>query len=337
VDRIGVIGSGAWGTALAMTALRAGRDVVLWAREPAVARAITETHANPDYLPGIPLDPRLNASLESSAALRADAILLVVPAQHLRSTCAGLARDWPAGVPAVICAKGIERDTGALMSEVAAAELPAGTPLAVLSGPTFAAEVARGQPTAVTIACADHGLGERLGTALGTRTFRPYTSPDVVGAEVGGAVKNVLAIACGIVDGRGLGDNARAALITRGLAEITRLGVAKGGLAETFMGLSGMGDLILTATSMQSRNFSLGHALGQGQSLGVILGGRKAVTEGVFTASAVCALAGRLNVDMPLCGAVNALLNHDADLDSVIEGLLTRPFRGELEHTAPAP
>ena len=197
MDRIGVIGSGAWGTALAMTALRAGRDVVLWAREPAVARAITETHANPDYLPGIPLDPRLNASLESSAALRADAILLVVPAQHLRSTCAGL--------------------------------------------------------------------------------------------------------------------------------------------AETFMGLSGMGDLILTATSMQSRNFSLGHALGQGQSLGVILGGRKAVTEGVFTASAVCALAGRLNVDMPLCGAVNALLNHDADLDSVIEGLLTRPFRGELEHTAPAP
>lgn len=337
MNRIGVIGAGAWGTALAMTALRAGRDVTLWAREPAVAQAITETHANPDYLPGIPLDPRLHASTEPLAALRADAILLVVPAQHLRATCATLAGDWPEGVPAVICAKGIERDSGALMSEVVAEELPAGTPVAVLSGPTFAAEVARGQPTAVTIACADVALAERLVAALGTRTFRPYSSPDVTGAEVGGAVKNVLAIACGIVDGRGLGDNARAALITRGLTEITRLGVARGGLAETFMGLSGMGDLILTATSMQSRNFSLGHALGQGRSLGEILGGRKAVTEGVFTASAVCALAARLDVDMPLCGAVNALLNQGADLDRVIDGLLTRPFRAELEHTAPKP
>ncbi|MGC2854616.1 NAD(P)H-dependent glycerol-3-phosphate dehydrogenase [Novispirillum sp. DQ9] len=334
VDRIGVIGAGAWGTALAMTALRAGRDVTLWAREPAVAQAITESHVNPDYLPGIPLDPRLRVSVEATAALRADAVLLVVPAQYLRATCAALAADWPAGVPAVICAKGIERDSGALMSEVVAQELPAGTPVAVLSGPTFAAEVARGQPTAVTIACADLALAERLVAALGTRTFRPYSSPDVTGAEVGGAVKNVLAIACGIVDGRGLGDNARAALITRGLAEITRLGVARGGMAETFMGLSGLGDLILTATSMQSRNFSLGHALGQGRSLAEILGGRKAVTEGVFTASAVCALAARLSVDMPLCGAVDALLNRGADLDAVIEGLLTRPFRGELEHTA---
>ncbi|MFA7429311.1 MAG: NAD(P)H-dependent glycerol-3-phosphate dehydrogenase [Rhodospirillaceae bacterium] len=337
MQRIGVIGAGAWGTALAQTAVRAGRDVVLWAREPAVVQAITETRLNTDYLPGIPLDPRLTASADASAALRADAILLVIPAQHLRAACAQFAENWPQGVPAVICAKGIERDTGALMSEVAAQELPPGTPLAVLSGPTFAAEVARGQPTAVTVACPDPALADRLVAALGTRTFRPYSSPDVVGVEVGGAVKNVLAIACGIVAGRGLGDNARAALITRGLTEITRLGIAKGGLSETFMGLSGMGDLILTATSMQSRNFSLGHALGQGRTLDDILGGRKAVTEGVFTASAVCALAKQLDVDMPLCGAVDALLNHDADLDSVIEGLLTRPFRSELEHTTPAP
>lgn len=333
MNRIGVIGAGAWGTALAVTALRAGREVGLWAREPEVARAITERHENPDYLPGVPLDPRLSASAEPTVALRADAVFLVVPAQFLRTTCAMLAPHWPRGVPAVICAKGIERESGALMSEIAAQTLPKGTPIAVLSGPTFAAEVARGQPTAVTLASEDPVLGERLVAAIGTRTFRPYRSPDVVGAEIGGAVKNVLAVACGVVDGRGLGDNARAALITRGLTEITRLGVAKGGLPETFMGLSGMGDLILTATSMQSRNFSLGYALGQGESLAAVLAGRKAVTEGVFTAAAVVALAAKLDVDMPLCAAVDQLLNHGADLDTVINGLLARPFRSELEHT----
>jgi glycerol-3-phosphate dehydrogenase (NAD(P)+) len=333
VQSIGVIGAGAWGTGLAVSALRAGRAVHLWAREPAVARAIAERHENPDFLPGVPLDRRLDASTEFTGALACDAILLVVPAQHLRAICRHLASRWPARVPAVICAKGIEQGTGKLMSEVAAEELPDDTPLAALSGPSFAAEVARGQPTAVTLACTDPTLGERLVEALGSRTFRPYLSPDVVGVEVGGAVKNVLAIACGIVEGKGLGDNARAALITRGLAEIARLGVAKGGLPETFMGLSGMGDLILTATSMQSRNFSLGYALGQGERLEAVLGGRRAVTEGVFTAAAVVALAGSRHVDMPICAAVDAILNRGAAVEETIEALLARPFRNELEHS----
>jgi len=333
VQSIGVMGAGAWGTALAVAALKAGRDVRLWAREPNVARAISERHENPDYLPGVPLDPRLIASTEFTAALATAAVLLVVPAQHLRAICRQVAADWPAGVPAVICAKGIEQGSGQLMSEVAAEELPPGTPLAALSGPSFAAEVARGQPTAVTLACTDQALGQRLVDGLGSRALRPYLSPDLTGVEVGGAVKNVLAIACGIVEGKGLGDNARAALITRGLAEIARLGVAKGGLPETFMGLSGMGDLILTATSMQSRNFSLGYALGQGERLEVVLGGRRAVTEGVFTAAAVCELAAGLHVDMPICGAVNAILTHGAAVEDTIERLLARPFRGELEHS----
>lgn len=334
MDTIGVIGAGAWGTALAVAGLKAGRTVRLWAREANVARAISERHENPDYLPGVPLDPMLGASTEFAGILTTDAILLVVPAQHLRTMCRQLAPDWPAGVPAVICAKGIEQGTGKLMSEVTAEELPAGTPLAALSGPSFASEVARGQPTAVTLACADHDLGQRLVDALGSRSLRPYLSPDLTGVEVGGAVKNVLAIACGIVEGKGMGDNARAALITRGLAEIARLGVAKGGLPETFMGLSGMGDLILTATSMQSRNFSLGYALGQGERLEAILGGRRAVTEGVFTAAAVVGLANHLHVDMPICAAVDAILNHGAGVEDTIEALLARPFRRELEHSS---
>lgn len=329
VDRIGVIGAGAWGTALAMTALRAGRDVTLWAREPAVAQAITESHVNPDYLPGIPLDPRLRVSVEATAALRADAVLLVVPAQYLRATCAALAADWPAGVPAVICAKGIEQASGLLMHEAVEEALPADVPVAVLSGPTFAAEVVRGLPTAVTLACDDEWLGRALVEAIGTATFRPYWSGDRVGAEIGGAVKNVMAIASGIVEGRRLGDNARAALLTRGLAEISRLAVAKGGRPETLMGLSGLGDLMLTASSLQSRNYSLGFALGEGKALADILAGRKAVTEGVHTASAVVALAARLGVDMPICAAVDAVLNRGADLDATIQALLARPFKAE--------
>lgn len=332
MQRIGVIGAGAWGTALAVTTFRIGRSVRLWARDPAVARMISEQGVNPDYLPGIPLD-LIPTSCDPIPVIEdADAVLLVVPAQHLRTLCTQLAPFWPAGVPAVICAKGIEQSSGLLMSEVAAATLPAGTPLAVLSGPTFAAEVARGLPSALTLACADADLGARLVHALGSKTFRPYLSADVIGAEVAGAVKNVMAIACGVIEGRGMGDNARAALLTRGLAEITRLGIAKGGQPETFMGLSGMGDLMLTATSMQSRNFSLGFALGRGESLTSILNSRKAVTEGVFTAAAVIELADHLGVDMPICAAVNAVLNQGASIDHVIGALLARPFRTEVDH-----
>jgi glycerol-3-phosphate dehydrogenase (NAD(P)+) len=228
----------------------------------------------------------------------------------------------------VICAKGVEETSGALMSEVAAAALP-GARLAILSGPTFAGEVARGLPTAVTLASADQELGGALIAALGTRSFRPYLGDDVVGAEIGGAVKNVLAIACGIVAGRRLGDNARAALITRGLAEMVRLARAKGGRAETLMGLSGLGDLTLTCTALQSRNHSLGFALGEGTALDEILGRRRSVAEGVSSAAAVAALASRLGVDMPIVAAVDAILHHGADIDQSIASLLARPFRGE--------
>ncbi|GAA0571926.1 NAD(P)H-dependent glycerol-3-phosphate dehydrogenase [Caenispirillum bisanense] len=329
MQRIGVIGGGAWGTALAQTLRRAGRDVVVWAREPQVVDAINRRHENPDYLPGVALDPRIHATTEAIDALAADAVLMVTPAQHLRSVCALLAPRWPTGVPAVICAKGIEQASGLLMHEAVEEALPADVPVAVLSGPTFAAEVVRGLPTAVTLACDDEWLGRALVEAIGTATFRPYWSGDRVGAEIGGAVKNVMAIASGIVEGRRLGDNARAALLTRGLAEISRLAVAKGGRPETLMGLSGLGDLMLTASSLQSRNYSLGFALGEGKALADILAGRKAVTEGVHTASAVVALAARLGVDMPICAAVDAVLNRGADLDATIQALLARPFKAE--------
>ncbi len=327
--RIGVIGGGAWGTALALAALRAGREALLWAREPAVVESVNTARENRDFLPGVPLPPDLRATGDLAAVAACDAILLVTPAQHLRTACASLAVHLRADTPVVICAKGIELDSHALMSEAAQAALPAGTPLAVLSGPTFAAEVARGLPTAVTLACADAALGARLVEALGSRTFRPYLSDDVVGSQIGGAVKNVLAIACGVVEGRRLGDNARAALITRGLAEITRLALALGGRAETLMGLSGLGDLTLTCSSLQSRNMSLGAALGAGRTLAEVLAERRSVAEGVYTAAAVVGLAGKKGVDMPICGAVDAILNRGAGLDATIDGLLSRPFRGE--------
>ncbi|TWA67062.1 glycerol-3-phosphate dehydrogenase (NAD(P)+) [Azospirillum brasilense] len=329
VRRIGVIGGGAWGTALALAALRAGREALLWAREPAVVESVNAARENRDYLPGVTLPAELRATGDLAEAAACDAILLVTPAQHLRSACAGLAVHLRPGTPLVICAKGIELDSHALMSEAAAAALPAGTPLAVLSGPTFAAEVARGLPTAVTLACADAALGARLVEALGSRTFRPYLSDDVVGSQIGGAVKNVLAIACGVVEGRKLGDNARAALITRGLAEITRLALALGGRPETLMGLSGLGDLTLTCSSLQSRNMSLGAALGAGRTLAEVLAERRSVAEGVYTAAAVVGLAGKKGVDMPLCAAVDAILNRGAGLDATIDGLLSRPFREE--------
>ncbi|MFV3074059.1 NAD(P)H-dependent glycerol-3-phosphate dehydrogenase [Niveispirillum fermenti] len=328
MQRIGVIGAGAWGTALAMAAARAGRDVVLQARETEVVEAVNNRHENSLFLPGIPLDPAIRATGSLSEAADADALLLVTPAQHLRAACRALRSDLKPGVPVIICAKGIEIETGSLMSEAAGAEL-GDQPLAVLSGPTFAAEVARGLPTAVTLAIADSEQGQALLTALGGRTFRPYLSDDLVGAQVGGAVKNVLAIACGIVHGRNLGDNARAALITRGLAEIARLGARLGARAETLMGLSGLGDLTLTCSSLQSRNMSLGAALGQGRSLDDVLGERRSVAEGVFTARAVTRLAADKGVDMPLCQAVDAVLNHGADLDDIIDALMTRPFKAE--------
>lgn len=328
MQRIGIIGAGAWGTALAVTARRAGRDVVMWAHEPEVAGAINAMRRNTTYLPDVHLDCCIRATTDLAEATACDAVLLVTPAQHLRATLRTLAAHWRAGVPAVICCKGIEQGTDRMMTEVVEAELPA-APVAVLSGPTFAIEVARGLPTAVTLACGDPDLGAALVQALGTQTFRPYLSSDLVGAEIGGAVKNVLAIACGIVEGRGYGDNARAALITRGLAEMSRLALAKGGRAETLMGLSGMGDLILTASSAQSRNYSLGLMLGQGRALADILAERKAVTEGVWSAGAVVDMAARLGIEMPIAAAVDSVLNQGRPLDEAIADLLSRPFKAE--------
>ncbi|HYM03705.1 MAG TPA: NAD(P)H-dependent glycerol-3-phosphate dehydrogenase [Stellaceae bacterium] len=328
MERLGIIGGGAWGTALALTARRAGRTVTLWAHEAEVVAAVNRDHENRFFLPGISLDPAIHATTDLAEAAAVDAILLVPPAQHLRQVLNALAHHVVPGTPAVICAKGIEERSGALMSEVAAAALPQAK-LALLSGPTFAVEVARGLPTAVTLASRDGALAERLVAAIGTRSFRPYVSDDVPGAEIGGAVKNVLAIACGIITGRGLGDNARAALITRGLAEMVRLALAKGGRAETLMGLSGLGDLVLTCTGLQSRNHSLGVALGEGRALGDILAQRRSVAEGVSSAAAATALARRLGVDMPITAAVDAILHHGAGIDAAIAGLLSRPFKSE--------
>ena len=328
MERIGIIGAGAWGTALAATARRAGRTVTLWAHEPEVARTIAATGRNDAFLPGVTLPEGILASSDPACIAGAEAVVLVTPAQFLRPVAARLAPHWPAGAAAVVCAKGIEEGTFKLMSEVLAETVPQ-APVAVLSGPTFAIEVARGLPTAITLACADQALGRSLLDALGTPTFRPYLSSDLVGAQMGGAVKNVLAIACGIVEGREFGDNARAALITRGLAEILRLARAKGAQAETLMGLSGLGDLILTASSRQSRNFSLGVELGRGTPLAEVLAARHSVAEGVWTARSVMGLAAALGVEMPICAAVDAVLHHGAGIEDTIAGLLSRPFRIE--------
>lgn len=319
------------GTALAQVLRRAGRDVVLWARESEVVASINDSHTNPVFLPGVALDPGIRATGDLAMVAQADALLLVAPAQHLRATCYAIAPSLAADTPAIICTKGIEEETGAMMSEVVAEALPRAA-VAVLSGPTFAAEVANGLPTAVTLAAHNVELGQQLIAAIGTREFRPYFTADVAGAQIGGAIKNVMAIACGVVMGRGFGDNARAALITRGIAEMVRLAVAKGAKAETLMGLSGLGDLTLTCSSTQSRNNSLGLALGRGESLDHYLADRRSVAEGVSSAAAASALANKLGVDMPIVSAVDAILHHRASIDDAIEALLTRPFKAETPH-----
>lgn len=323
-DTIGVIGGGAWGTALAQVAAQAG-PVLLWALEEDVAAAINGGHENLVYLPGVPLSPAIRAtgSLDDLAAC--DALLVVAPAQHLRAVLGGTRHP---DVPLILCAKGIEAKTGLLMSEVAAEVRPRAL-IAVLSGPTFAHEVAAGLPGAVTFACADEALGAALAARLARPAFRPYLSTDVIGAEIGGAVKNVLAIACGVVEGRGLGQNARAALISRGFAEMTRFGLAKGARAETLAGLSGLGDLVLTCSSVSSRNFSLGKGLGEGKPAASLLADRRTVAEGAFTAPVLAEVAARIGVDMPIVEAVCALLAGEAAVDEVVGRLLARPLRSE--------
>ncbi len=323
IETIGVLGGGAWGTALALAAARAGRKVRLWARDHATVAAIDETHENPRHLPGIKLD-RIPATTSIAVALRADAILLAVPAQAVRSVATIAAPYLAHHAPLVVTAKGIERRTGKRMSEVIAEAAPEATP-AVLSGPSFAIDVARGLPTAVTIAAEDEAVALSLCHALGGATFRPYAETDVIGVEIGGAVKNVLAIAAGIVAGRGLGASALAAMTARGFAELRRLGEALGARPDTLMGLSGLGDLVLTASSTQSRNFSYGLKLGQGGDLDA----PAMLVEGIETAFVTRDLARKKHVAMPIVDAVAAVLSRKLTIDAAIEGLMSRPIRRE--------
>jgi glycerol-3-phosphate dehydrogenase (NAD(P)+) len=330
MNRIGVIGGGAWGTALAQVCARAGREVVLWAREADVVEAVNSRHENATFLAGVPLEPAIRATGDFADLAGVDAVLAVPPAQHMRSTLAAFAAHARDGLPVMLCSKGIEQGSLKLMTEVLAETIPQARP-AVLSGPSFAGEVARGLPTAVTLACPDPGCAESLAEAIATPTFRPYFASDMIGAEAGGAVKNVLAIGCGIVEGRGLGRSAHAALITRGFAELTRLAVALGGEAETVAGLCGLGDLVLTCSSPQSRNMSVGLALGGGQTLEQALAGKLTVAEGVASAPAVRQLARKLGVETPICEAVAAILAGEVDVDAAIRGLLSRPLKDEQD------
>lgn len=323
--KLGVLGGGAWGTALAQVAAAAGEETLLWAREPEVVAGINTQHENALFLPGVPLSPAIRATAMLGEMRQCEALLVVTPAQHMRAV---LAEAAIGETPLILCAKGIEAGTQLLMSDVAAALCPA-APLAVLSGPTFAHEVAQGLPTAITLACADEVLGQELAARIARPAFRPYVSDDVIGAEIGGAVKNVLAIACGVVEGAGLGQNARAALIARGFAEMSRFGVARGGRPETLAGLSGLGDLVLTCSSTSSRNFSLGKGLGEGQAAAALLADRRTVAEGAFTAPVLQHAARNIGVEMPIVDAVCALLAGEMDVQTVMSALLSRPLRPE--------
>ena len=323
--RIGVIGGGAWGTALAQLAAADGEPVVMWARETEVVGAINQTHENRIFLPGIALSPSIVATGALSDLEVCDALLVVAPAQHLGAVLA----ETPVGQrPLVLCAKGIEATTGRLMSEVAAALHP-NAPIAVLSGPCFAREVAERRPTAVTLAATEPAIARALSHRLARPEFRPYASDDVIGAEIGGAVKNVIAIACGVVAGLDLGENARAALIARGFAEMARFGVARGARAETLAGLSGLGDLVLTCSSVQSRNYALGKALGEGGDADTLVGLGQSVAEGAFTAAVLVREAARVGVAMPVAEAVAAMIDEGREARAVVAELLARPLRDE--------
>ena len=327
---IGVIGAGAWGTALAQMLSSDGRDVVLWAFEPEVVTAINSEQRNPLYLPSASLAPTIRATGNLADFAGIDAVLVVTPAQVLGRVLGGLSRP-PRDL--VLCSKGIEAGTGKLMNDVAREASP-GSAIAVLSGPTFAHEVAAGLPTAVTLACGGGAAQwERLAPAIARPTFRPYFSDDVTGAEIGGAVKNVLAIACGVVEGLALGQNARAALIARGYAEMLRFGEALGAQAETLSGLCGLGDLVLTCSSTSSRNFSLGKALGEGASAAAMMADRRTVAEGAHTAPVLADLADKRGIAMPIVSAVAAILG-GASAGRVVADLLARPLRAELESDA---
>lgn len=323
--KVGVIGGGAWGTALAQVAAANGDEVLLWAREAEVVRSINAGHENAAFLPGIRLGSTVRATSDLDDLGNCGIWLVVTPAQHMRAVLAQV----PSGARRLIlCSKGIEEGSGQLLHAVARQVCP-DADVMVLSGPTFAHEVAAGLPTALTLAADDLSAAEEVRARLALPHFRLYLSDDVAGAEVGGAVKNVLAIACGVVEGRGLGQNARAALIARGFAEMTRFGLAMGAQRETLAGLCGLGDLVLTCSSSSSRNFSLGLGIGRGQSAGELMGDRQTVAEGAFTAPVLNRLARERGINMPIVAAVTALLEGEARIDEVLGALLSRPPRME--------
>ncbi len=324
-ESIGILGAGAWGTALARTAARAGLRVVLFARDPEVVRSIQCERINPRHLPDVALEPAIGATGDLGEVASADVLLLTVPAQAVRALAGQLP---PGATPLVIAAKGFETATGLRLSQVVGETAPV-RPIAALSGPNFAGEVARGLPAATTLGCAEPALGRELAEALSSLSFRVYWTDDLTGVEVGGAVKNVLAIAAGIVAGRGLGENARAALITRGLAELARLGEALGARRETLMGLSGLGDLILSAGSLTSRNMAFGHAIGRGADPQTLRAHPGALVEGVFTAAAVMRRARQLGIELPICAAVDAILDGRLGIAAALESLMSRPIRME--------
>jgi glycerol-3-phosphate dehydrogenase (NAD(P)+) len=325
IERLAVIGAGAWGTALAQVVATGGRDTLLWAREPEVVEAVNSRHENTVFLPGQALDPAIRATADLAEVETADAWLVVAPAQHMRSV---LEAAPQCGRPMILCSKGIEESTGLLLHDVARSTCP-NAQVAVLSGPTFAHEVVAGLPTAVTLAADESSLAESLRQRIALPSFRIYLSDDVIGAEIGGAVKNVLAIACGVVEGKGLGLNARATLIARGFAEMTRFGLACGARRETLVGLSGLGDLVLTCSSTSSRNFSLGKSIGEGRSAAELLADRRTVAEGAFTAPVLARLATERGIDMPIVAAVDGLLAGRFPVDQLLEQFLARPPRPE--------
>lgn len=329
IDSIGVVGGGAWGTALAVAARLAGRRVLLWARDAAVVDEINVRHTNATYLPDLGLDVGLVATAELTRMAEVDAVLLATPAQTQRSMALALAPHIGPGTPVVICSKGIEQGTGKLMTNVLTETLP-DCRMSVLSGPGFAEDVVRGLPTALTLACRDEVLGEALAGAIGCRHFRLYWTGDTVGVAFGGAMKNVLAIAAGIVHGRGLGASAHAALVTRGFSEMRRLGTAFGANPDTLVGLSGLGDLLLTCGSAQSRNMRLGQLLGQGRTLAEALATLHSTAEGIYTAAAAVRSANAHGIEVPIAAAVHAIIEGAVTVDAAIEALLSRPFRPEL-------
>ena len=330
-ERISVLGAGAWGTALALTAARAGRDVTLWGRNTDSLEMIASERQLPQYLPGITFDQPLQTTTDLTEAADADCILMVTPAQTTHTIAEEIGFFVRKGTPVILAAKGLEKGTQRMMSEVLADYLPQAKP-AILSGPSFAADVARGLPTAVTIAAETDLLAAQLCASLSNRTFRPYASSDMIGVQLGGALKNVLAIACGIVEGKKLGASAHAALMTRGFAEMQRLALKRGARPDTLMGLSGFGDVALSCSNPQSRNFSFGFALGEGAKLEELLGPGAKLSEGAYTARVACELAGQSGIEMPIANAVANVLDRTTSIDEAVEALMTRPLRRESDH-----